>query len=432
MTTSTTATPAGDAAAMAGDGSAPRVAYVMSRFPKLTETFVLGEIVAVRALGLRVSIYPILRERQAVVQPEAVPLMAQAHYLPFLSRAILRANLRALRRSPRRYLGTLAAVARGTFGSANYFFGGLTIFPKVVRMAELMQAEGIEHVHCHFSNHPALAGFVIHRLTGIPYSFTAHGSDLHRDRHMLCPKVREAAFVVAISDYNRRLIEAECGPRAAGHVRVIHTGIDVGAFKPAVRTPDGALAILCIGTLHEVKGQAFLIDACRRLRDSGVPFVCRLVGEGPDREALARRIRDAGLGDMVHLMGPRTREEIRGLLAQSDVLVAPSVPTADGRREGIPVVLMEAMGCGLPVVASRISGIPELVSDGESGFLVPPRDAAGIAEALGRLHADPGLRSALGAAGRQTVEQRFDMATNAGEVVSAIRDAIDARARARP
>jgi colanic acid/amylovoran biosynthesis glycosyltransferase len=396
-----------------GSPGAPRIAYVMSRFPKLTETFVVSEIVALEERGVPVAIYPLLREQATVVQPEARPLVARARYLPFLSAPILRANLRALRRDPRRYLGTLAAVARATLGSRNYFLGGLALFPKVVRMAELMRAEGIRHVHCHFSNHPAMAGFVIRRLTGIPYSFTAHGSDLHRDRHMLREKVAEAAFVVAISEYNRRLIVETCEGRWADRVRVIHSGIDTRRFRPVARRPPGPLSILCIGTLHEVKGQAHLVDACRLLRKAGLTFHCRLVGEGEDRAALERQIRAAGLEDAVTLEGPRTRDEILELLARSDVLVTPSVPTRDGRREGIPVVLMEAMASGLPVVASRISGIPELVEDGVHGFLVPPGDSPGIAQALQRLHEDPDLRTRMGRAGRARVEDAFDASRSA-------------------
>ncbi|HKF86134.1 MAG TPA: glycosyltransferase, partial [Candidatus Limnocylindrales bacterium] len=302
---------------MTGTAARPRVAYVMSRFPKLTETFVVAEILGMEAAGVDVSIHPLLRYREPVVQPDAARLAGLVRYLPFVSRAIVRANLRALRRAPRRYLGTLAAVVAGTAGSRNYLVRGLALFPKIVLMAERMQAARVEHVHCHFSSHPAVAGFVIGRLTGIPWSFTAHGSDLHVDRHMLCDKVREAAFVVAISEDNRRVITGTCGADAAPRVRVIHTGVDTAAFPVVDRPDDGRLSILCIGTLHEVKGQRHLIDACRRLREAGVDFECRLVGEGQDREMLEERIRDAGLQDLVTLLGARTRDEIIELLGTS-------------------------------------------------------------------------------------------------------------------
>src|SRR6266508_4090686 len=171
--------------------------YVTLRFPTLTEAFVLYEILCLERSGVEVEFYPLLRERAAVVHPEAVPVVNRAHFLPFLSWPILLSQLHFLRRRPRPYLGALRALVQGTWGSANYLIGGIGIFPKVAHAARELEEEGVEHVHCAFSSHPAVAGFLIHRLTGIPYSFTAQGSDLHVDRHMLSEKVAEAAFVRA-------------------------------------------------------------------------------------------------------------------------------------------------------------------------------------------------------------------------------------------
>lgn len=400
----------------------PPIAYVMSRWPKLTETFILYELLAVEALGQPVELFPLLREHEPVSHPEAVALTARARYQPFMSRAIAVSQLHELRRRPRAYLGALAALLRGTLGSANYFFGGLAIFPKVVHMARLMEAAGVRHVHCHFSNHPAAAGYVIHRLTGIPFSFVAHGSDLHVDRHMLAPKVREAAFVVAISRDNLEEIVAEVGSWARSKVDVIHCGVDTTALRPRpTRTDtDRPLTVVAIGTLHEVKGQAHLVEACRILRDRGIDIRCRLIGDGEDELMLREHIAAAGLEATVTLDGRLPRQGVIDALADADLLVAPSVVASNGKREGIPVVLMEAMSCGLPVVASRLSGIPELVDDGVEGLLVAPGDAVAIADAIGRLAADPALRGRIGAAARARIERDFDLATNARAVLDRI------------
>lgn len=398
-----------------------KVAYVMSRFPRLSETFVLGELLAVEEQGHEVELYPLLREREDVVHPEAEALARRAHYQPFLSLAILRSQVHFLLRDPRAYLGTLADLLRGTWGSRNFFVGALGIFPKVVHAARLMRADGVDHVHCHFSNHPAVAGFVVHRLTGLPYSFTAHGFDLHVDRHMLCEKVAEAAFVVPISEYNRALMIEECGERAEQKAIVIHCGVDTGFFRPRDSAPVAPpFSLLCVGTLHEVKGQRFLIEACRLLSEDGVELVCTLVGDGPDRARLARAVAASGLEGRVTFAGRRTRADVAGLLGSAHAVVAPSVPTAEGKREGIPVVLMEAMASGVPVVASRISGIPELVEDGVSGLLAPPGDPQGLAAALRLLHDDPGLCERLGRAGREKVEAEFDVQASAAELVRQI------------
>jgi colanic acid/amylovoran biosynthesis glycosyltransferase len=395
-----------------------KVAYVMSRFPKLTETFVLYEMLAVEERGVDVVLYPLLREREAASHPDAVPLCARAHFQPFLSVPILRSQLALLRRSPRKYLGTLWALLRGTWGSLNFFVGAVGIFPKVAHASRLMTAEGVDHVHCHFSNHPAAAGFVIHRLTGIPFSFTAHGFDLHVDRRMLCTKVAEAAFVVPVSDYNRELIIEQCGELARGKLVVVHCGVDTEFFRPPAKTGEEVpFSIVCVGKLHEVKGQAYLVEACRLLAESGVDLVCTLIGDGPDRQALTQKIAESGLEGRVAILGDRDRVEIAALLNTAHVLVAPSVPTRSGKREGIPVVLMEAMSSGVPVVASRLSGIPELVEDEVSGLLVPPRNAIALADALRRLRDDPSLRRSLASNGREKVVEEFDVRKNAAELV---------------
>lgn len=398
---------------------APKVAYVMSRFPMLSETFVLYEVLAVEHEGVRVELYPLLREREAVIHPEATPLVERARYQPFLSWPILCSQLYFLRRCPRRYLGTIGALFLGVAGSLNFTIGAVGIWPKVVHMARLMAAEGVTHVHCHFATHPAVAGWIVRRLVGIPFSFTAHGSDLHVDRHMLPRKVAEAAFVIAISEYNRDLILSECGPDVKDKVRVLHCGVDPGTFRPPEQPPPGeVLRILCIGTLHEVKGQRYLLEACHLVKAQGIDLHCTLVGDGPDRGRLQRLISEWALDGHVELAGRRTRDEIAALLATTHVLAAPSVPTRRGKREGIPVVLMEAMSAGVPVVASRLSGIPELVEHERSGLLVPPGDATALADALRRLRDDPALRSRLGQEGRQKVVREFNLRTNAARLAT--------------
>ena len=396
-----------------------RVAYVMSRFPKLTETFILAEFLAVRRQGIDVRVHPLLRERTDVVHPDAVPVVAEATFLPFLSASILRSNLREVRTRPARYLRTFAAVLRGTWGSLNFTVGALGIFPKVVHMASQLRDAGVDHVHCHFATHPAVAGFVVRRLTGIPFSFTAHGSDLHVDRHMLPQKVAEAAFVVAISEYNRQLILDECPGTDPEKVVVVHCGVDVSVFRPRTAPrAGGPFNVVCIGTLHEVKGQRHLIEACALAIGRGVDLRCVLVGDGEDRAALEARVAELGIGHAVSLAGALPRDEVLRIVADADVVVAPSVPTAQGKREGIPVVLMEAMACGLPVVASDLSGIPELVTDGADGVLVPPGDATALADALVLLAADAGLRERLGSEGRRTVVERFNVDRSAEQLAA--------------
>jgi glycosyltransferase involved in cell wall biosynthesis len=401
-----------------------KVAYIVSRFPKLTETFVLYELIALEAMGVAVELYPLLRERQRVSHPEAERWTRRAHFHPFVSWPIARAQLHFLRRAPGTYLGLLWEVLRRTWGSANFFVGALGCFPKAVRFAYEMERAGVTHVHAHFCSHPAVAAFVIHRLTGIPYSFTAHGSDLHVERRMLDAKVAAAAFAVTISRFNRRVMLDTCGEAAGARIHVVHCGVDLEAFAepPAERAPgDGPLRILCVASFEEVKGHRHLLDACALLRDRGIAFVCELVGEGPLRREMEERIAQLRLDGHVRVLGGRPRPEVIALYREAELAVLASQPTREGKREGIPVVLMEAMASGLPVVSSRLSGIPELVEDGETGLLVPPADAATLAGALERLARDPALRRRMGAAGRRKVEREFDLRVNTATLLELFR-----------
>ncbi len=276
------ATPTRESPGIPGAASAPqvgqKVGYLMSRFPKLTETFVLYEILAVERAGLHVEILPLQRERTKVMHHEAERLVARARFTPLLfSWALLMAHAHFLWRRPGVYFATLRTLIAANWGSRRYLVGAMAFFPKAVLMARLASQEGLTHLHAHFASHPAAVAYVIHRLTGIPFSFTAHGSDLHRDRHMLREKVAAAKTVVAISTYNRDVILDECGQAHREKVVVIHCGVDTERFRPrqtltSFEREEGPFSILCTGTLHAVKGQRTLIESCRRLRKSGRHF----------------------------------------------------------------------------------------------------------------------------------------------------------------
>lgn len=423
-----------------------KVAYILSRFPKLTETFILGEILTLEKQGVQVALYSLLRPRATrvhpegasiwrkaierisrdkgtiLMHPEAAPLARRTIYTPFLSWSILKAQIRYLAKNPAAYLATLWTLIRANWGSANFLLGSLAIFPQTVYFAQKMVADEVTHVHAHFANHPAAAAFIIHRLAGIPYSFTAHGADLQVDQHMLREKVNEAVVAITISNYNKEFMVAKCGEKFREKIRVIHCGIDTQLFKPAseelqLERSAEPFKFLCIGTMYEVKGHTYLIEACRILKERKINFECHLIGDGPLRLILSQQVAVAGLESNVRFHGQLTRQQVAVFLQMVDAMVVPSIPTSNGRREGIPVVLMEAMASGKPVVASGISGIPELVEDQLSGLLVLPRQPQAIADALERLIQDPQLRSRLGQGGRQKVEREFDLIKNSAQLL---------------
>ncbi len=394
-------------------GAHTKVAYIVSRFPKLTETFILYEILAMeQELGIGVEIYPLLRQRERVVNPQVRELITRAHFEPLLSWRILSANLHYLRRCPGTYFRTLATIVRTTFGSSNFFLGAVAFLPKSVCFARDIERRGISHVHAHFANHPALAAYIVSQLTGIPYSFTARGSDIHLERRMLKEKVEAAAFAITVSDYNRNLIIAECGEWVSGKVHVVYGGVDTERVSPAPRVGSKRFTMLSIGRFEEVKGHTYLIEACRLLRKRGIEFQCHFIGEGPLFSQVREQIDRAHLDNQILISSFCTHEEVIDRMRKSDLVVLATAPTAGGECEGIPNVLKEAMACGLPVVASDAGGIPELVENRVSGILVRPRDPVALADAIQELAGHPSMRQRMGEAGRQKILRDFNLAAS--------------------
>lgn len=408
------------------------VAYIMSRFPLLTETFILREMLELERQGAALLVLPLLRARQPVRHAEVERLRAEVHYTPFVSPAIVAANLHFLLRAPARYLRLLWAVLRGNAGSANLFFGALGVFPKSVYFARLVGARGVGHVHAHFATHPALSALVVSELGGVTFSFTAHAHDIFLHERMLAEKVRRALFVVSISEFNKRYMLERARGVAPDKVAVVHCGVE--PEKYAARPPGparaGALTALCVASLQPYKGIKYLVRACALVARRFPGFRCLVVGEGADRAELEALIDELNLRDTFRLLGARPQHEVAELLSGADLFVLPSVVAPTGQMEGIPVALMEAMAAGLPVVSTRISGIPELVEDGAGGLLVEPADEEALAGALVRLCEDAPLRARLGGRGREKVLAEFTLAENVARLRSLFDEAARAAGRA--
>jgi len=388
----------------------------MSRFPKISETFILYEIVALEELGHHVEIFPLVCEREPVQHREAERLAARAHDIRLVSGAVLAAQVHWLKRRPRAYLAAWGAALRGNLRSPRFLVRALAVVPLAATFALRMEALAIDHVHAHWATHPALAAYVASRLTGIPYSFTAHAHDIYVDRPMLREKIKRAAFVVTISDFNQRFLERLYGRLATERVVVVHCGTDTSLFHPPATREPGPWTIVCIASLQPQKGQVHLIEACRRLAAEGVDLRCLLIGEGETRPLLEAQIREAGLEDRIELLGHQPRHRVVELLGAADVVAQPSVVLASGKMEGIPVALMEALAMERPVVATAISGVAELVEDGVTGLLVPPADPTQLTDALRRLYRQPELGARLGRSGRERVVQDFDLTRSARQL----------------
>lgn len=389
-----------------------RIAYIMSRFPHLPETFILREMNALAELGWDIDLYPLVRQQQTVIHAEARPWLPKVRHIPFVSVAVIGANSRALRRNPAQYGRLWQQIVRENASSPKFLIRAAAIFPKAVLAAAQMARDGVSHIHAHYATHPALMAWLIHQLTGITFSVTVHAHDIFVRRDMLTTKLRAAAFVVAISNYNRDFLSRTIGPWVRPKTHVVHCGIVPELYAPVEPGPAAKLELISIGSLQPYKGQTYLIDACARLRDEGIPLRCRIIGGGEEYARLEAQIAAANLHGVVELLGPLPQEDVAHLLPTANCYVQPSIVTPSGKMEGIPVALMEALACQLPVVATNLSGIPELVRPGQTGWLAPPADAPALARALAEVFANPRQARQLAAAGRRLVLQEFSLRPN--------------------
>jgi glycosyltransferase involved in cell wall biosynthesis len=404
------------------------IAVLLSRFPVVTETFILREIIEMERQGQPVRLVPLLRESPATVHQEAEPWIQKALYTPFLSPPILLSNLRAVFSHPFLYFGLLFRLVLASLAYPRFLLGTLGIFPKSVHLAAQLAREGICHVHCHFGSHPATAALIISAFSEATFSVTIHAHDLFVSRYtpFLESKLRTASFVRVISEFNRKRLLDNYPSVAADKVHVVHVGVPVADYQKeeegrgddadseavVSEAPPGALEgirLLSVAGLRPYKGLSTLVEACTHLEDGSLDFCCTIVGEGPLRTTLEHQIEAAGLRDRVRLAGAMTQNEVAGLLMERPIFVLPSVILRDGMMDGIPVALMEAMASGAPVVASRLSGIPELIEDGRSGILIEPGDSLGLARSILRISRDPGLARSLAKEGAERVKSQFSL-----------------------
>src|SRR6266540_6880645 len=389
------------------------IAVVVSRFPLITETFILRELIELEQRGQPVVLVPLIRERATIAHREARGWIERAHYTPYLSWPIVRANLRALAERPLRYVGLLGRLIAGSLGSPSMLLKTLALWPKFVYLAEHLADAGITHVHAHFATHPATAAFVVSRLTGASYSITVHAHDIFVDRTLLGPKARHAAFVRCISEFNQSFLLDRVPDLDPARTVVIHVGVPP-AIPDVVGRPANARdpVILCVAALKPYKGVRHLLEACRILEDRQVSFRCHIVGDGPLRTGLEEQARRLGVADRVVFEGALPQHAVAQRMREAALVVHPSVVAPTGQMDGIPVALMEAMAEGRPVVASNLSGIPELIDDGRTGLLVPPGDATRLANAIAGVLADAPFAAQLSTAGRDAVRYRFDLREN--------------------
>jgi glycosyltransferase involved in cell wall biosynthesis len=418
---------------------APRVAYVMNGFPRLSETFIAHEIHQLERLGLPMRLYSVKREDEPKVHPVVAAIRATLVHLPRVGSLSgttlprwLAANaptfaadhLYVALRHPLRWASALGTALGLAWQHRQHDAQGRARLRKVyikeflqagAVAADVMRQRDVGHLHGHFCHGVATITWLAARMAGLGFSFTAHAKDIYQAElnpgDLLERKMAAARFVATCTCANADVLR----PRHARpcEVHTIYHGLDTDWFAPPAQRPVQPAGtpplVLAVGRLVEKKGFEHLVNACAVLRDAGVRFECLIVGEhGSAQAAIEAQIQRLGLQGQVRLPGSMRQDELRALYARARLFALPCQVMDDGDRDGFPNVLAESMAMGLPVVSTAISGIPEFIDDGVHGLLVQPRDDTALAAALHRLLVDDALHARLAVAGRQRICDRFD------------------------
>lgn len=405
-----------------------KVAYFINNFPALSEGFVNNEVIGLRQRGLNIDVYSINRPSAGLLNPELEHLTNDTYYIiPNLTaKKLISAHLFFILRFPRRYLraGWFAYKHRTRSESLLKTLmwmlfskkeltkpqrqNSLLHFIIVGMIAKRMLGRHYELLHAHFADSATGLALLTAMLLKKPFSFTAHAYDIFTPQVNFVQKLERAQFIVTCTKYNRDYLLSEYPQLSPEKLLINLHGIHLEQFSRHRRKSAEVPLILSVGRLVPKKGMAILLYACKVLKDKGVSFRCRIVGDGPERPRLEMQIRLNQLLDCVEITGFLPPSEVKALYEEAEVFVLPSIEDEHGDRDGIPNVLAEAMAMEVPVISTQVSGIPELVEDGVSGILMEIGDVMKLPQIITELLRSPARRSQLAKEGRRRVEEIFD------------------------
>lgn len=401
-----------------------RIAYLVSRYPAVSHTFILREVRRLRGLGLDIAPISVNPPDRALSEMSADEFdeTRRTYYLKDAGLEGASATvLWALTQRPLACLKGLACAwrLRKAFGLAK----ALAYTLEAAMVAREMQSQGTDHLHVHFASAGASVALIAKQAFGIRLSMTVHGPDEFDEvaGQALPQKIAAADAIVCISDFARAQLMRLSEPAHWAKISVVRLGVDLGQHTPAQEAAAAStLNVVCVGRLTPAKGQRVLLQSFAALPADLAPKLT-LVGAGPDEAALKALARELGISQRVTFTGPQTEAQVLAHMRAADLFCLPSF------AEGIPVVLMEAMACGLPCLSTTACGIPELITHGEHGLLVRPGDVQGLAQAMASLLRDAPLRQRMGRAGRAQVQSSYDLDRNVLALAGALQQVPTAR-----
>jgi len=383
-----------------------RIGYLVNNYPAVSHTFIRREILALEKLGFEVVRYALRPGAKTYVDAEDARENSRTHFI-IGSGALnfLAAVLHGLLLDPAAFLRTLYSAVRTGARSDRGVLVHVFYFVEAAVLAKWARRDGVQHIHAHFGTNPAAIAMFAGGLSGLPYSFTAHGPDEFENARLLNldSKVAGAEFAVCVSQFGRSQLMRWTRPEFWSKIKLVHCGLDDKFLSAETPAMTDAPQMVCVARLGPEKGHLVLVAAVRRLHAEGRRVRLSLLGDGPMRPAIEAAIAEAGLGDSIQLLGWASGPQVKEELARSRVFVLPSF------AENLPVVLMEALSMGRPVIATCIAGISELVLPGVNGWLVSAGDEVALANALREaIDATPERLAAMGEAGRDLVVREFN------------------------
>lgn len=385
------------------------LAYLVSRYPSISHTFILREVRELRRLGFEIdvaSINPPDRPTEGLTEEEKQEAIRTFYVKAAGLAGALQACFAALSTRPAAFFAALSfAIRLGRLDLSRVLFG-ILYFVEAVILGHWMTKRGSNHLHVHFATPGATVGMLVAKVYPVTLSITVHGPDEFYDvpGYYLPQKIAASKLLCAISDYAKSQLIRIAPATEWDKVEITRLGVDPNIFSPRPsRQPGEIFEILCVGRLVSTKGQRVLLNVASQLLKASRRIHLRYIGDGPDRAALEQATQDLGITGSVKFEGAVNQDRIRSFYAVADVFVLPSF------AEGIPVVLMEAMAMEIPCIATCITGIPELIRSGVDGLLVPPSNEAALFLAITQLMDDPGLRLRLAKAGRQRILESYNL-----------------------
>jgi len=391
----------------------PVLGMLLKGYPRISETFISNEILLLEKLGFHIHIFSMRQPREAFSHGSVKKIKASVDYLPETIikplPKLLYHNIQLAAQIPDKYTGALRTALK-RFSRSRKLASIKHLLQAGYLVHRFLPRTRVSHLHAHFAHSPTSVAMLASRMSGLSFSFTAHAKDLFTsDAMQLREKIACARFVVTCTDYNRRhLMRLSSGIPTPIH-RIYH-GIDVDLFslKKKEKKTSGPFRILTVARMISKKGLPTVYRALRYLQDQGLPIHHTLIGDGDDRDKILSLIKDLGLDRITQWIGTQPHEVVLNHYRLADLFVLGCEVASDGDRDGIPNVLLESMAMEVPVVVTNISAIPELIQNGKSGLLVPPRQPEQMAHAMVRLLTDSDLRRRVIAEAKKRVERDFN------------------------